>query len=436
MLSRRTFVRILLNVLVFTAALSPLHAAHAATPTPASAQPPASIFEAQRSTLEVRPLPAAAPSSAHAADSSSPTPPVSRLPEGLYAEFTTPDGAFTVELLYQRAPLTCASFVGRAEGTLAPRPDGKPFFTGLKWYRVVPGFVIQSGDPTKNTGAEDDTDPGHPLPFPDEFVPGLRHDAAGILSMANGGPDDNSSEFFLTLAPVNRLNYLHAVFGRTVRGLEILPHIRQGDALTITIVRIGDAAKAFKADLATFNALAAGKKKYGAAKEPGPDSAFDDPQILLPAEPPRAKAFNFKLANFERATGVKIRARLFAKSPTAADDAAPGQFMRALAKKLGTEKSGAVVAYFADEKDWRIWIGDDLTSTFLGRPAIPTDLGDDGAFHKVKDAFLTAVQTSGDAAFAAQKAAAPADKSPPPAQHLKLETDALLDALIFKLEPK
>ncbi len=387
MLSRRTFARVVLNVFVFAAAFMPLRAAD--------------------------PLPA-----------------------GLYAEFTTPRGVFTVELLYQKAPLTCASFVGRAEGTLAPRPDGKPFFTGLKWYRVVPGFVLQSGDPTKNTGAEDDNDAGHPLPFPDEFVPGLRHDAAGILSMANGGPDDNSSEFFLTLAPVNRLNYLHAVFGRTVRGLEVLPQIRQGDALAITIIRIGDAAKVFKADPATFAALSAKIKKYSASTEPGPEAAFDDPQTLLPVEPPRAKAFNFKLANFERATGIKIRARLFAKSPTAAEDAAPGQFMRALAKKLGTEKSGAVLAYFADEKDWRVWIGDDTTAAFFGRPATSSDLGDGAAFHDVKDAFLAAAQAAGDAAFEKQKAAAPADKPVPPSQHLKLQTDALLDALIFKLEPK
>lgn len=375
-------------------------------------------------------------SALRAAEPSRPSPLAPSLPEGLYAEFTTPRGAFTVELLYRQAPLTCASFVGRAEGTLAPRPAGRPFFSGLVWYRVVPGFVIQSGDPTKTTGAEPDTDAGHPLPFPDEFAPSLRHDATGILSMANDGPDTNSSEFFLTLAPVNRLNYLHAVFGRTVRGLDALPLIKHGDPLTIKILRVGPAAQAFKADPATFAALSAATKKFSAPSEPGPAAAFADPQNLLPTTPPRARAFNFKLANVERATGLKIRARLFAKSPAAAEDAAPGQFMRALAKTLGTAKAGAAVAYFADEKDWRVWIGDDLTSAFLGRPATPADLGDDGAFHAVKDTLLAAAQATGDAAYAAQKSAAPADKQPPPSQNLKLQTDALLDALIFKLEPK
>lgn len=373
---------------------------------------------------------------AHAAESSGLPAPAATLPPGLYAEFNTPRGAFTVELLYTRAPLTCASFVGRAEGTLAPRPDGRPFFTGLRWYRVVPGFVIQSGDPTKTTGAEPDTDAGHPLPFPDEFAPGLRHDAAGVLSMANDGPDTNSSEFFLTLAPVNRLNYLHAVFGRTVRGIDVLAKIQQGDDLAVSIIRVGSAAQAFKADPSAFAALSAATKKFSAPTAPGPDAAFDDPQNLLPATPPRAKSFNFKLANFERATGVKIRARLFAKSPAAAEDAAPGQFMRALAKNLGTEKSGAVLAYFADEKDWRVWIGDDSTSTFLGRAALPADLADGAALHDAKDVFFAAAQAEADALYARQQKSAPPDKQPPPAQHLKLQTDALLDALIFKLEPK
>src|SRR5687767_1908437 len=168
----------------------------------------------------------------------------SALPAGLYAEFTTPRGAFVAELFYQKTPLTCASFVGRAEGTLAPR-NGKPFFTGLRWYRVVPGFVIQSGDPTTPPPgtppverSEKEDEAGHPFPFPDEIVPGLRHDAAGALSMANSGPDTNSSEFFVTLAPTNRLNYLHSVFGRVIRGLDVLPKIQRDDTFSIKIVRI------------------------------------------------------------------------------------------------------------------------------------------------------------------------------------------------------
>jgi cyclophilin family peptidyl-prolyl cis-trans isomerase len=373
------------------------------------------------------------------------TPP---LPPGLYADFSTPRGAFVAELFYDKTPMTCASFVGRAEGTLAPR-EGKPFFTGLRWYRVVPGFVIQSGDPTTPQGGiqeraargeKEDDAAGHPFPFPDEFVPGLRHDAAGMLSMANGGPDTNSSEFFLTLAPTNRLNYLHSVFGRVVRGLEVLPKIQPDDALAIKIVRVGATAQAFKADEAGFRARVAAAKKYAdvptAKSEPGPGAHFDDPAGLLPVDPARAKNFNFKLANFERATGVRIVARIFAHSPSAAEDAKPGAYMHALAEKLGTARRGALACYFADEDDWRVWVGDESTAAFAGRPLAPADLGEGAALHQAKEAFLNAAHDTGDADFARQKAAAPPDRPPAPGQRIKLQTDEILDGLILKLEPK
>lgn len=365
------------------------------------------------------------------------------LPDGLYAEFTTSRGVMTAELYFQKAPLMCANFTGLAEGTLAPK-DGKPFYTGLTWYRVVPGFVLQSGNP----GLKDTDDEAKPIPhhFPDEFVPGLRHDAAGILSMANAGPDTNSCEFFLTLAPTQRLNYLHSVFGRVVRGLDVLPLIKQDDPVAIKILRVGSAARAFRADAATFASLAAAAKKYAdapgpgpvakASAAPGPFAHFDDPDHLLPSDPPRAKNFNNKLANFERATGIRIAARVFAKSPPAAEDSEPGKFMKALAKKLGVESRGAVAAYFADEQDWRVWLLGESTTPFFGRQPSPKDLEEGGAFHSVKDAFLNAAAAEGDAAFAQQQQAAPSDKQPPPGQRIKLQTDAILDGLILRLDPK
>ena len=371
--------------------------------------------------------------SLHAAEST----PSAPLPDGLYAEFISPRGTTTVELFYSRAPLMCANFTGLAEGTLAPK-NGQPFYTGLTWYRVVPGFVIQSGNP----GLKDTDDEAKPVTphFPDEFVPGLRHDAAGILSMANAGPDTNSCEFFLTLAPTHRLNYLHSVFGRTVRGLDVLAQIKQDDPVSIKILRVGPAARAFKNDPATFAALAARAKKYadtpGATPLPTATSHFADPDNLLPAEPPRAKTFNAKLANVERTTGLRIAARVFAKSPTAAEDSAPGAFMKALAAKLGVTPRGAVAAYFADDHDWRIWLVGDSTTAFFGRVATPAELGDGAVFHDVKDAFVRAAQAEGDAAYELQKKAAPADKPPPAGQRIKLQTDAILDGLIRKLDPK
>ena len=71
----------------------------------------------------------------------------SPLPDGLYAEFVMPHGTVVAELFYQKAPLTVTHFVGLAEGSLATH-EGHPFYTGLRWYRVVPDFVVQSGDPT------------------------------------------------------------------------------------------------------------------------------------------------------------------------------------------------------------------------------------------------------------------------------------------------
>jgi cyclophilin family peptidyl-prolyl cis-trans isomerase len=354
-----------------------------------------------------------------------------KLADGLYAEFTTPRGVFVTELYYQKAPLTVASFVGLAEGTLAPR-DGQPFYTGLTWYRVVPGFVIQSGNP----GLKDTGDDIIPHRFNDEFVPGLHHRDLGILSMANAGPDTNGCEFFITLGDCTRLNYLHSVFGRTVRGLEVLALIQPDDAFTIKIMRVGAAAQAFKADPDTFKALAAGVAPYAGSIAPGPAAHFDDPAGLIPVDPPRAKNFNFKLANFERVTGVRLVGRLFAAAPTAAEDAVPGAYMRALAEKLGVAKRGALAVHFAAEDDWRVWIGDESTAAFLGRPAGTADLAKGAAFHEAKEAFLAAACAEGDTAFARQQKTAPPDKQPPSTQKLKLQTDAVLDGLIHKLEPK
>jgi cyclophilin family peptidyl-prolyl cis-trans isomerase len=355
-----------------------------------------------------------------------------KMADGVYAEFTTPRGKFVVELNYREAPMTVTSFVGLAEGTIAAR-KGQPYYTGLKWYRVVPGFVIQSGDPDHEQHLDKD-DPGTPYTFPDEFVPGLRHGQAGVLSMANAGPDTNSCEFFITLGDCTRLNYLHSVFGHVFTGADVLPQIRPGDEFSIKILRVGAAGRAFRADESAFKALVAKAGKYQGEAEPGPAAHFDDPDKVLPVEPPRAKNFNFKLANFERITGVKVAGRIFAHAPPAKEDEVPGAYMRALAAKLGTAKSGAVVAYFADDNDWRVWLGDDLVPVFLGRPVADGDLRDGGPLHDAKMKLIDTAVAAGDAVFAAQQKAAPADHPPAPGQRIKLQADALLDALLLRLE--
>ncbi|OYU98336.1 MAG: hypothetical protein CFE26_27780, partial [Verrucomicrobiales bacterium VVV1] len=108
---------------------------------------------------------------------------------------------------------------------------------------------------------------------------------------------------------------------------------------------------------------------------------------------------------------------------------------RDLAEKLGVLQNGALVLYVADRDEWKLWIGDASAPAFMGRPGTVKDFMQGGAFHEAKQALLNTALAEGTAAYAAQKAAAPADQPPPTTQRLKLITDAVLDALIFKLEP-
>lgn len=353
-----------------------------------------------------------------------------KLPDGLYAEIVTPRGIITAELYYTKAPLTVTNFVGLAEGTLGPK-KGTPFFNGLKFHRVVPNFVVQGGDPL-GTG---EGDPGYS--FPDEFVPGLHHDAAGVLSMANSGPDTNGSQFFLTLREVNRLNYLHSVFGRVVRGLEVLPLIQQDDVMTaVNIHRIGPAAAGFSADQAAFDQLLAKAKKYSAPAEPGPTTYFDDPDKLLPTEPPRALGFQHKLANYERATGMKIYGRVVAKFTPETPTQRPNHLAGVMAKKVGTPAEIVVAIYFADTGKWALWVGEATLARFMGRSGTMQELVQNGALRQAKQDLLSAAAAQAEIYTADAIKAAPPDKPITDGQRIKYKIDAVLDALLLKFEPK
>jgi peptidyl-prolyl cis-trans isomerase A (cyclophilin A) len=147
------------------------------------------------------------------------------LSSGTYAKFSTTHGSFTVRLFDKDAPRTVANFVRLAEGTQKwtdPKTGAsveRPFYDGLVFHRIIDGFMIQGGDPLGNgTGG-----PGYK--FGDEFHPQLRHDKAGILSMANAGPNTNGSQFFITLAPTPHLDNRHSVFGEVVEGLDVVRKI-------------------------------------------------------------------------------------------------------------------------------------------------------------------------------------------------------------------
>ena len=133
---------------------------------------------------------------------------------------------------------------------------------------------------------------------------------------------------------------------------------------------------------------------------------------------------------------LKIVARLMAKSPTAEEDAVAGAYMHALARQLGVAQKGVLAVYFADEDDWRIWIGDDLASEFLGRPALPADLGEGAALHQAKEAFFATVKTLPEKNTARERARRSAENPLTPADLIKFSTDAMLDSLIFRFEPK
>ena len=352
------------------------------------------------------------------------------LPDGLYAEFATPRGNFTCELFYQSAPLTVVNFSGLAEGKLGPEPR-KPFYDGIKFHRVVPNFVVQGGDPQGNG----EGGPGYE--FPDEFTPGLRHDDSGILSMANAGPDTNGSQFFLTLKPVNRLNYLHNVFGRTVRGREVLPMIQQDDPiLSVRILRIGDVAQAFHIDQTAFDTLQAAAKPYAASVVPGAEAHFYDPDALLPTEPPRAFYFNFQLANFERATGIKIMARLFAKFTPETPAQRPGTYTGSLARSLGLTKEGALVTYYADINKWGLWVGDTHLPRLMGRTGSVKEFMQDSALHRAKQALISAAMVQAEVYTVEGAARATPEKPMTAADKIKFQVDAMLETLIFKLEPE
>lgn len=125
-------------------------------------------------------------------------------------QFTTNKGVFVAQMFEEKAPQTTKNFIELTE---------KGFYDGLIFHRVIDGFMIQGGDPT-GTGRGG---PGYRIK--DEFGEGLAHDCEGILSMANAGPNTGGSQFFITLAPTPWLNGHHAIFGKIVKGMDVVREI-------------------------------------------------------------------------------------------------------------------------------------------------------------------------------------------------------------------
>ena len=172
--------------------------------------------------------------------------------DGIYAAIHTQKGTITLQLHYEKTPATVGNFIGLAEGSLANevKQIGIPFYDGLNFHRVIPDFMVQGGCP-QGSGVGG---PGYK--FDDEIDTSLRHDKAGILSMANAGPGTNGSQFFITHVPTPWLDGKHTVFGCVIEGQQIVDSITQGDKIDkIEIHRIGkdtqdwDAVTAFNSHI-------------------------------------------------------------------------------------------------------------------------------------------------------------------------------------------
>lgn len=133
--------------------------------------------------------------------------------EILTAKFYTSMGDFEIELFARQVPKTVENFVGLSL---------KHYYDNVTFHRVIDNFMIQGGDPT-GTGMGGESYWGGE--FEDEFRPELIHDSAGILSMANAGPNTNGSQFFITLVPTPWLNGKHSVFGKVIDGLDVVKKI-------------------------------------------------------------------------------------------------------------------------------------------------------------------------------------------------------------------
>jgi peptidyl-prolyl cis-trans isomerase-like 1 len=139
-------------------------------------------------------------------------------------------GVIEIELFSSQTPKTVKNFVGLAE---------KGAYNGVIFHRVIDGFMIQGGDPT-GTGSGGQSIYGKP--FEDEIVSSLKHTAPGFLSMANRGPNTNTSQFFITLAATPWLDGKHTIFGKVVGGMDVVQAIgkvkttKPGDRPVVDVV--------------------------------------------------------------------------------------------------------------------------------------------------------------------------------------------------------
>jgi len=210
------------------------------------------------------------------------------LTDGVYAKFETTMGDILVELNTEKAPMTAANFVLLAEGKMEGVSEefkDKPYFDGLTFHRVIPGFMIQGGDPLGNGMGG----PGYQ--FPNEVSDELPHDK-GVISMANSGPNTNGSQFFITVEPTPQLNGGYSVFGKVLAGQSVADSISKVEGNEsnkpntpvvmnkVSIIRVGSEFKNWDAQ-AAFNE---GKEAFEA------EMAIQQEAAMKAAEEARAQS--------------------------------------------------------------------------------------------------------------------------------------------------
>lgn len=227
-----------------------------------------------------------------------------KLADGMYANFVTKKGTITTQLYYNETPLTVANFVALAEGThpqVKSEYKGKPFYNGLKFHRVIANFMIQGGDPKGDGSGE----PGYL--FADEIVPTLKHDASGMLSMANRGGATNGSQFFITHVATPHLDGRHTIFGKVITGQEIVNNIEQNDVIEkVEIIRVGKDAKKFNA-AKTFSSTLEKIKKDEELKKKQAEVLKIESKKMLDDYETKATAYpsGIKLYVIESGAGIK-----------------------------------------------------------------------------------------------------------------------------------